>query len=146
MKKLLIALIIFLTPILSYGAASWVLSTTSQTDIQTAINNDADGGVLKIYDASNNVLATLNLPAKASNSLDTPSAGILTFGAITSVTATGAGTADHFIVYKSGGSTALGTGNIAASSASMNMTPTLVIGIGDTIAISAMTWTVPAGT
>lgn len=131
-------------------AASFKIPTGIRTDVANKINDDVDGGTLKLYTGSSpgpneapigTLLVTFDLPAKASNTvLD----GVLTFGAIASAYAVADGTPGYFRLFKSGGAYG-GDGNVGTSGASLNLT-SLTIVTGRQITITSLTITSPEGT
>ena len=131
--------------------ASLVLATPIRTDFANKLNDEVDGGYLRIYTGSspgpNNaatgtLLVEFALPAKASN---TVANGILTFGTIASANAGAVGTMGYFRIFKTDGTTAVLDGDVAIASATLNLSA-LTTAIGGPVNITSFTLTVPAGT
>lgn len=131
--------------------ASCVLATQIRTDLATALNNDIDGGSLKLYTgtspgpnsvATGTLLVTLTLPAKASN---TVSNGVITLGAIAQQNAGNGGVAGYGRILESGGSTVMDLDVAMGSGGSINLVNTN-IAAGQPVSITSAAITVPAGT
>jgi hypothetical protein len=125
--------------------ASFVLPTAERTSLANKLNDDLDAGVLKLYSGAydtGSVLVSLNLPAKASNSVAN---GVLTFGAITQQNATATGTAAYFKMFKTDGTTEVCHGDVSTSGATINLNTTAIV-TGGPVLISSAAITVPAGT
>ena len=131
-------------------AVSFVITTVKRTALANALNDDLDGGKLRIYSgaspgpnsaATGDLLADFTLPAKATN---TVANGVLTFGAIANVNAAISGTAGYFRFLKSD-LTVIADGNVALSAATLNLS-SLALVSGNPVSITAFTITVPAGT
>ena len=87
--------------------------------------------------SGNTALATFTLPATVGTNLN----GVITFNAITNVTAGASGTATFFRI--TNGANTLGDGTVNTSGADLNLVTT-AISSGATISISAFSWTIVA--
>tara|TARA_R100000951_G_scaffold100945_1_gene91937 strand:- start:316 stop:699 length:384 start_codon:yes stop_codon:yes gene_type:complete len=109
-----------------------------------AVNTLLNGGTLEIRTGapaaidgapSGSVLATLNINATA---FSAASAGSATFNVIVDVTATGAGTAGHYVAKDSGGNPER-NGTAGASGTDMILNNT-TFGIGDDVSVTNWTY------
>lgn len=131
--------------------ASCVLATQIRTDLATALNNDLDGGTLKLYTgtspgpnsgATGTLLVTLNLPAKTSN---TVANGVITLGSIAQQNAALGGVAGYGRILKSDTSVVMDLDVAMGSGGSINLVNTN-IAAGQPVSITSAAITVPAGT
>lgn len=109
-----------------------------------AVNTLLNGGTLEIRTGTaasidsaptGTVLATLNINATA---FSAASAGSATYNAIVDVTATGAGTAGHYVAKDSGGN-AERNGTAGTSGTDMILNNT-TFGIGDDVSVTSWTY------
>lgn len=115
-----------------FGTAVMTIYSNSTTKPANA-NTALDGSAV--------ALAAITLPAYTSNTVS--SAGVITFGTITTVQGLATGVASYFRIVASDGTTVLMDGNVGLSAA----TPDLVldnttITSGEDVAISSFTYTV----
>ena len=131
-------------------AASFVLATATRTALASdsagggGLNELLDDGHLKIYSGTydtGGLLVDLVLPDK---SLNTPAAGVLTFGTIAQVNATDTNTAAYFKLLKSDGTTEVAHGDVSTSGATLNLNTTSIV-TGGPVSITSFTITVPPG-
>jgi hypothetical protein len=122
---------------------SFVLETSMRSILADELLADLDGGTLVITTAADAVLATIPLASPIGTELN----GVITLDcALTTVAATGTGTAAKGKFYDAAGPTLRATGDVALAGA----TPTIVldnlsINATQTITITSGTITVPAG-
>lgn len=83
------------------------------------------------------VLATFTLPAAGSNSVS--AAGVITFGAISNVTASNTGTASFFRI--TNGANTIMDGNVGTSASDLNLN-SVAISSGATVSVTSMSFTV----
>lgn len=119
-------------------------STTIIGDRLTQLNTDiGTSAKLRIYSGTRpaNVAAALTGTLLAelicnATAFGTVSSGVLTAGAITSTTGAATGTATHFRLFKSDGTTACVDGDVATSGADLNLTNTSIAS-GQSVAVSS---------
>ena len=99
-----------------------------------------NSGSLRFHTSGHVAVATCPLSATA---FGTPSAGTITANAITNDSSTVAGTITHAHLYTSGG-TEQCTFSVSTSGAEINLS-SLTFANGDTLSVSALTITMPAG-
>jgi hypothetical protein len=106
------------------GATLTIYSGTQPANANTAL-------------AGNTALATFTLPASGSNSVS--AAGVITFGAISNVTASASNTATFFRV--TNGANTICDGSVGTSSADLIINST-AISSGATVSITSFTYTI----
>lgn len=112
--------------------------------VNTAIGTNA---YIRIYSGTRpaNVAASITgtmlaeLRGNASQ-FGTTSSGVLTASSITSATAAATGTATHFRIFASDGTTAVVDGDVGTSGSDLNLSSTSIVATG-TVAISSLTIT-----
>jgi hypothetical protein len=136
-------------------ASALYISNDVAHDQADVVNTKVSSGILRIYSNSTTkpanantaldgaavVLAAITLPASTSNTVS--SAGVLTFGSITTVQGSATGTASYFRVFQSDGTTVVFDGNVGLTAD----TPDLVldnttITSGEDVAITSFTYTI----
>jgi len=115
------------------------VKTAIATAVLTQIDADAGAGALVIQTSADATLATLALADPAG----TVAAGVLTFDCTPalSATASGTGTATKFKISDNSGDEKL-YGSVGTSGADINLS-SVSITSGDTVSISALTYTAP---
>tara|TARA_R110000772_G_C13310322_1_gene440479 strand:- start:53495 stop:53863 length:369 start_codon:yes stop_codon:yes gene_type:complete len=99
------------------------------------IDIDAGAGTLEFQTSGAAEVATLTLTDPAGS----VSGAVLTFSAITDDTSATGGTVDRFVIKSNlGGDRVLG--NVLTSGGDINLS-SLVVGVGDTVSISSLTYT-----
>ena len=129
---------------LSYSAA---LRNAELDAITTAVGN---GGKLRIYSGSRpaNVAAAITGTLLAELTCATPfaagaSGGVLTVGTVTAdSSADNTGTATHFRLWKSDGTTAVMDGNVGTSGSDLNLSSVSIVATGS---VSVTSWTITDG-
>lgn len=125
------------------------LSTAARNArMDTITTSVGTSGKLRIYSGSRpaNPAAAITgtllveLTTNASALAAAASGGVLTLNAITSGTAVAAGTASHYRLWKSDGTTAVIDGNVGTSGSDLNL-GTTTIAIGNVVSISSATYT-----
>ena len=101
------------------------------------IDIDAGAGTLEFQTSGAVEAATVTL----SDPAGTVSGAVLTFSAITDDTSATGGTVDRFEIKSNGGGSRV-LGAVATSASDINLS-SLVIGDGDTVSISSLTYTAP---
>ena len=101
------------------------------------IDIDVGAGTLEFQTSGAVEAATVTL----SDPAGTVSAEVLTFSAITDDTSATGGTVDRFVIKSNGGGSRV-LGSVATSGGDINLS-SLVIGVGDTVSISSLTYTAP---
>jgi hypothetical protein len=122
------------------------MAITHSTTIRDGIANlvvdaiDAGGaGTLEFQTSGDVEVATLTFAATA---FGASSSGTATAAAITSDTDATGGTVAKFVV-KSGGAATIFSGAVATTGSDINLS-SLTVGAGDTVSISALTYSAPA--
>lgn len=130
------------------------MSTASNAALQAACNaivdlldgGTGDNATVEIQDSSNNVLATVDLDGTAafgSATAASPSVATAT-GLPISFTASGTGTADHYVAKNRSG-TEMFRGSVGTSGTEMIIDNTSIVS-GQNGTITGFTWTQPNGT
>ena len=101
------------------------------------IDIDAGAGTLEFQTSGSAEAATVTL----SDPAGTVSAEVLTFSSITDDTSATGGTVDRFEIKSNGGGSRV-LGAVSTSGSDINLS-SLVIGVGDTVSISSLTYTAP---
>ena len=101
------------------------------------IDIDVGAGTLEFQTSGAAEAATVTL----SDPAGTVSAAQLTFSAITDDTSATGGTVDRFVIKSNGGGSRV-LGSVATSGGDINLS-SLVIGVGDTVSISSLTYDAP---
>jgi len=99
------------------------------------IDADVGAGTLEFQTSGAAEVATLTL----SDPAGTVTTSVLTFSSITDDTSATGGTTDRFVVKDNSGDVVL-LGSVATSGADINISST-VVGAGDTVSISSLTYT-----
>ena len=113
--------------------------TAARNGLADYIVDQLDGGTLVINTSGDSEVATLTFGTPA---FGAAAAGIATANAITSDTDATGGTAAKAVL-KTSGATAVVNCAVAASASDINLS-SVTIGAGDTVSISALTYTAPA--
>lgn len=119
-------------------------SSTSRTNRMSQLNTDiGTNAILRVYSGTRpaNVAASITGTLLAtftchSSGFGVASSGALTANAIANVTATGAGNASHFRLFRSDGTTAVIDGDVAASGSDLNL-DNINIAVGQTVSITS---------
>lgn len=131
-------------------AANLRLSNTAANAGTDAICANCNSGYLRIYDGSqpataNTAITTQTLIAElrfSATAFGAASLGVATANAITSGTASAAGTATWFRTFKSDGTTAVFDGTVGTATANL-VVSAVAIALGESVGCSSLTYTLP---